>query len=68
MNCNYTIDLYTTNGVLLKAISGTTSNGIIKVRWDLIEDNGSRFTGDFFNSVFHITLPDSGRSQIMRGP
>jgi hypothetical protein len=68
MNGNYTIDLYTTNGALLKAISGSTSNGIIKTRWDLMNDDGSRFTNDFFNSVFHITLPDSGRSQVMRGP
>ena len=67
-NGSYTIELNTTNGVRLKTITGGTSNGVIKVHWDLMDDHGVRFTNDFFNSVFHITLPDSSRSQTMRGP
>jgi hypothetical protein len=67
-NGNYTIELNDTNGTLLKTITGGTSNGVIKVHWNLIDDHRQRFTGNFFNSVFHITLPDSGRSQTLRGP
>jgi hypothetical protein len=67
-NGNYTIELNTTNGALIKTLTGSTSNGVIKVHWDLIDGHGRRFTNDFFNSVFHITLPDSGRSQTLKGP
>lgn len=67
-NGRYIIELNTTNGTLLKTITGSTSNGIIKVHWDLIDDRGQRFTNVFFNSVFYITLPDSGRTQTLKGP
>jgi hypothetical protein len=67
-NGHYTIELNTTNGALIKTLNGSTSNGVIKVHWDLMDDQGRRFTNDFFNSVFHITLPDSGRSQTLKGP
>lgn len=67
-NANYIIKLTTTNGTPLKTISGSTSNGILSARWNLVDDHGRRCTNDSFNSVFHITLPDSGRSQILRGP
>ena len=67
-NGNYTIELNTTNGALLKTITGSTSNGVIKEHWDLIDDHGRHFTNHVFNSVFHITLPDSGRSQTLKGP
>ena len=67
-NGRYSIDLNTTNGTLLKNITGSTSNGVIAVRWDLIDSKGVRFAGEEFDSVFHITLPDSGRSQTLKGP
>jgi hypothetical protein len=67
-NGNYTIELNTTNGALLKTLTGSTSNGVIKAHWDLVDDHGRRFTNDTFNSVIHITLPDSGRSQTLKGP
>jgi len=67
-NGTYIAEMKTTDGILLKTITGATSNGIIKVHWDLIDENGIRLTNDFFNSIFHINLPDSGRSQTLRGP
>jgi hypothetical protein len=67
-NGNYTAEMLTTSGTLLKTITGSTSNGVIKVFWDLKDDHGQRLTNDFFNTVFHITLPDSGRSQTLKGP
>ncbi len=56
------------DGQPLKTISGSTTNGLLAERWDLIDEQGRRFTNNFFDSVFHITLPDSGRSQTMKGP
>ncbi len=67
-NARFSIDMLTTNGVVMKTISGSTTNGIMKLRWDLIDSKGIHFAGDEFNSVIHVTLPDSGRSQTMRGP
>jgi hypothetical protein len=67
-NARYTIELTTTNGTRLKTITGTTANGEIRERWDLLDAQGQRFTGDGFNSVFQITLPDSGRTQTLKGP
>jgi hypothetical protein len=63
----YTIELKTPDGGEIKTFTGSTSNGVIKVNWNLIDAHGKRFTNDSFESTFHITLPDSGRSQTMKG-
>lgn len=67
-NARYIIELNTTNGVRLKTITGTTANGEIRQHWNLLDEQGKHFTGGWFNSVFHITLPDSGRTQTLKGP
>lgn len=67
-NGRFTVECNTTNGTLLKTISGTTTNGFLKVHWDLVNDHGQRFDGDNFDSVIQLTLPDSGREQTLRGP
>jgi len=67
-NASYSIELNTTNGTRLKTMAGGTFNGVIKVHWDLTDDHGQRFTNDEFKSVFHLTFPDSGRTQTLKGP
>ena len=64
----YTIELQTPEGKHLKTISGVTSNGVINVDWDLRDDQGIKYAGDSINAVFNVTLPDSGRSQTVKGP
>ena len=64
----YTIECLTTNGVHLATLAGSTSNGEFNVVWNLIDDQGHRLNGETFNSIVHITLPDSGRTQTFRGP
>jgi len=64
----YSIEIHSPAGAALKTFTGRTSNGVIEVHWNLIDDHGRRFTNDSFSSVFTVTLPDSGRSQQMRGP
>jgi hypothetical protein len=49
-------------------MSGSTSNGIINLHWDLIDERGQKYTNSSLDSVFNVTLPDSGRSQSMKGP
>jgi hypothetical protein len=64
----YTFELTSPSGAHLKTFHGTTSNGVVSVHWNLIDDQGRRFTNDSFNSSFSVTLPDSGRSQTEKGP
>jgi hypothetical protein len=67
-NGSYVIELKSPTGERLKTITGSTSNGIIKVHWDLTDDHGKGCTNESYDSVFHLTLPDSGRSQTLKGP
>jgi hypothetical protein len=64
----YTIELKTPDGKHIKTITGTTSNGVINVDWDLKDDQGNKYTGNSINAVYNVTLPDSGRSQTLKGP
>ena len=64
----YSIELTTPQGSHLKTLTGMTFNGVIKAHWDLIDDQGHRFTNGEFNSTFNVTLSDSGRSQKIKGP
>jgi hypothetical protein len=65
---NFSIECVTTNGVQLKTLTGSTTNGEFDVRWDLKANDGYRLTGENFNSIINITLPDSGRTQTLLGP
>jgi hypothetical protein len=67
-NGSYVIELKSPTGERLKTITGSTSNGLIKVHWDLTDDHGKGCTNESYGSVFHLTLPDSGRSQTLKGP
>jgi hypothetical protein len=67
-NGSYVARLTSTNGNVLKTVVGSTTNGVFNFLWDLMDEQGRRCTDGFFNSEFHITLPDSGRSQVLRGP
>ena len=67
-NGTYELELKSPAGDRLRTITGTTSNGFFEVHWDLRDDQGRRCTNDSYDSIFHITLPDSGRSQTLRGP
>ncbi|MGO8838275.1 MAG: hypothetical protein ACLQAH_12730 [Limisphaerales bacterium] len=67
-NGNFSIECVTTNGAHLTTLTGSTTNGEFNVVWNLVDDHGHRLNGETFNSIVHITLPDSGRSQTLRGP
>jgi hypothetical protein len=64
----YRIELKSLKGELLKTITGSTTNGYIQERWDLTDERGRRCADQAFDSFFQITLPDSGRSQTLKGP
>jgi hypothetical protein len=67
-NGSFSIECLTPNGEHLKTLSGRTTSGEFNVVWDLKADDGHRLTGETFNSTVQITLPDSGRTQTLRGP
>jgi hypothetical protein len=67
-NGNFSIECLTTNGEHLKTLTGSTTNGEFITIWNLVDDRGNRLHGETFNSIVHITLPDSGRTQTLRGP
>ncbi|MGA3179718.1 MAG: hypothetical protein ABSF38_05180 [Verrucomicrobiota bacterium] len=64
----YTIGIKSPGGEVVKTYKGTTSNGVIRQEWNLIDDQGRRYTNDSFDTLWDVTLPDSGRSQLVRGP
>jgi hypothetical protein len=64
----YTIELKAPAGAHIKTLKGTTTNGVIKVHWDLMDDRGIRCTNETIDSFFQVTLPGSGRSQTLKGP
>lgn len=64
----YVIELTSVNGRHLKTLSGTTSNGVVQVHWDLIDERGIRYTNNALNTSIQVTLPGSGRSQRLQGP
>jgi hypothetical protein len=67
-NGAYRIELKSPVGELLKTIRGSTTNGFVEVHWDLTDERGRHCTNDSYDSVFHITLTESGRSQTLKGP
>jgi hypothetical protein len=64
----YTIELKSPAGARVRTFAGMTSNGVIKVHWDLTDEHGKIYTNDSVESVFHVTLPRSGRSQTLTRP
>jgi len=64
----YVVELKSPTGERLKTITGSTSNGLINVHWDLTDEHGRACTNESYDSVFHLTLPGSGRSQTLKGP
>jgi len=64
----YTIECVTLNGEHLATLTGSTTNGEFKTIWNLEDTHGQRLTGETFNSIVYLTLPDSGRTQTLKGP
>jgi hypothetical protein len=66
-SANYRVRFISPKGEELKTVKGTTTNHLMVVDWDLVSESGRRWEGSF-DSVFEITLPASGRAQVLKGP
>lgn len=62
----YQIEIQSPAGEVVKTFRGTTSNGVIEVVWDLIDDHGRPYPNESLGTVYHVTLPASGRTQTVR--
>jgi len=67
-NGQFILKCQRTNGAVIKTITGTTTNGMVNLWWDLRDEQGRRFNDAAFDSTWTITLPDSGRIQNLKGP
>ena len=65
---DYSVEMFATDGRRVKTISGNTSNGVIEVFWDLVDDEGKKLADHSFSTLFHIKLAESGRTQTLKGP
>jgi hypothetical protein len=54
----FRIELKTQKGKHLKTITGSTTNGVINLEWDLKDNHGKKFKGDSFEGAFYVTYPD----------
>ncbi|HTL57213.1 MAG TPA: hypothetical protein VL361_16135 [Candidatus Limnocylindrales bacterium] len=55
---SYSIEITSPSGERIHSITGSTTNGFVKVHWDLICDGGKRYTNESFNSTWNITFPE----------
>ena len=67
-NGRYRAEIKLPSGDVVKTLTGSTSNGVIKVYWDVTDERGMGCTNQSYGSLFQIVLPDSGRSRTMKGP
>lgn len=58
----YRIELTTTNYEHLKSITGSVTNGLINLEWNLKDERDRKFKGDSFYGFFYVTYPDDQRS------
>ena len=65
---SYRIELTTSDGKHLKTITGTTTNGMVREEWNLIDERGKKFEGDDINSQFYITFPPHSKTNSTTKP
>lgn len=67
-NAIYSLEITSPTGEQLKTITSSTTNGLMTIHWDLVDDHGIRRTNSSFNTLIKVNLLDSGRTQTLRGP
>ena len=55
---SYSLELTAPSGEHIHTITGSTTNGIVEVHWDLLYDGDKRYTKESFNSSWTVTFPD----------
>ena len=65
---SYSLKLTSASGEPIRTITGSTTNGIAEVRWDLTDDHGKRYTNDSLNSTWTVTFPDAPKDASTNAP
>jgi hypothetical protein len=65
---SYTLKITTPSGEHLHTITGSTTNGIVDVQWDLIDDTGKRYTNEALDSTWTVTFPNTKGPTSTNGP
>lgn len=65
-NATFSIEVQSETGQHLKTFNGSTTNALINLKWNLLDDYGSKVTNKNFIATFTITLTDSGRTQTLK--
>jgi len=60
----YALELTSPSGEHIHTISGTTTNGIVNVYWDLLYNGGKHYTNESFDSTWAVTFPDAPKPGI----
>ncbi len=55
---SYSLEIKDPSGAHIHTITGSTTNGIVDVHWDLLYDGGKRYTNYSFDSTWTVTFPD----------
>jgi hypothetical protein len=58
----YKIELKTTKGKHIRTITGSATNGLIDLEWDLKDELGKKFTEKTFDGYFYVKYPGESRS------
>lgn len=56
-NATYSIELKTVKGKHIKTITGSTTNGMIDLDWDLTGEHGNKCKDGSFDAIFYVTYP-----------
>jgi hypothetical protein len=64
----YALELTTPSGEHIHTISGTTTNGVVNVYWDLLYGGGKRYTNESFNSTWSVTFPNPPKPGTTNSP
>jgi hypothetical protein len=65
---SYSLKLTSPTGEPIRTITGSTTNGIVEVNWDLIDDKGRRYTNDSLESTWTVTFPDAPKGANANSP
>lgn len=64
-NASNTIDVRSADQGTIKTIRGTTTNGILEERWDLIGDNGQKYANQIFTFAVHLNSTSTNPKNIL---
>ncbi|HTL19073.1 MAG TPA: hypothetical protein VL793_17670, partial [Patescibacteria group bacterium] len=64
----YKVEINLPGGQHVKTFSGATTNGLLRVHWDLKDEQGRPCTNMTFETIVTIRLSGSGRTQRLKGP